>query len=205
MMKFTQKLKQAVNSINAYATILDRSHTALYRGLADCFRLYLEAIKNPDEFTAFIKNELDITVTGQAVDPIALLVIKAAFKNLSDQKYEHRRQFGRWSIVLVHLHEAGVPVEGATTYLQNGGADNCLKLYKEAHKPKPISPSTKALAVRTVFGQTVMTEDKSCRENTQNRYVLMIAEIAADNSIQIVDIVAEGKEPVSCYLKKEAA
>ncbi|CCQ72779.1 hypothetical protein [Magnetospira sp. QH-2] len=214
MTQLHDKLTTTIASVNAYAVALDGSHAALYQVLAHACDLYLTAKQSPDAFVA-LATEAGVRVTGQASEPLALLVIKLVFHNLSDFKYDHRRKHGNWSLVLAHLDEAGVPVEMAETYLANGGVDHCVKQYHAARKASVPTAKTAAATPSVANDEFTASPSADIMEISpapkgSARKVLLLGEIAEDGSITVLRVVESDETAVAAFLaanddEKEAA
>lgn len=128
-------LDEAAARVKTFLSVTDRSHAALHACIASCYAVYLTAKQDEAALTE-IATRLGVEVTGDALEPLALLSVKVVFHNVSDQTYDLRRHFSKWSMAVAHLEEVRISPEEATNYLSNGGIAGCVNLYKETH-PSP--------------------------------------------------------------------
>jgi hypothetical protein len=125
-------LDEAAAKVETFLSVTNRSHAALHACIASCYAVYLTAKQDEAALTG-IATRLGVEVTGDALEPLALLSVKVVFHNVSDQTYDLRRHFSKWSMAVAHLEEAGISPEEVPNYLGNGGIVGCVNLYRETH------------------------------------------------------------------------
>lgn len=158
MTDYNRILKKPISTAQATINVELRTHAGLTKLLIDALFALLEIRKDEAGFIEFAHQNFDLKVTGKAVDPICLLLIKTIFMgsggggggdgDAEKKGTDMRRWHGLLATALRFLEEKipEIPDNHLPRYVHHlGGVSGCAKAWRKAHAPDPIERERKKL------------------------------------------------------------
>lgn len=147
MSDYNRILKKPISTANATINVELRTHAGLTKLLIDALYALLEIRKDEAGFIEFARQNYGLKVTGKAVDPICLLLVKTIFMGTGG-KTDMRRWHGLLATALRFLEAKApeIPDNHLPRYVHHlGGVSGCAKAWRKAHALDPIERERKKL------------------------------------------------------------
>lgn len=226
-MNYNLILKKPISTAQATINVELRTHAGLTKLLIDALYALMEIRKDEAGFIQFARQNYDLKVTGKAVDPICLLLVKTIFMGTGG-KTDMRRWHGLLATALRFLEEKvpEIPDNHLPRYVHHlGGVSGCAKAWRKAHAPDPIERERKKLRRIQTFlndigtigfeapaanGNTVLVlnkeDDRKSREalTQQPGRIVLVGDIDENANLSNLRIIIRDQDEITRLLERKS-